>query len=258
MSDTNFDGRAAKFAKNIYGTTKGQVREGVLWHLLQQQLLPSIDDCGRILDAGGGQGQMAFRLAAIGHEVVLTDVSEQMLAIAKRTAVERQLEQQVRFVQGPIQQLDSEQLGLFDGILCHAVLEWVTDIEPVLAQLNQHLKPGGRLSLAFFNHTGAEMHNLVAGNFDNVGSNMTAKKTKRVRLVPQNPLHNHDVIAACEALGFVVEQQAGVRVIHDYLRDKSMQQTQLSRLLELEIEYCQKPVYRDIGRYTHLLLRKPN
>ncbi|QIZ76381.1 methyltransferase domain-containing protein [Ferrimonas lipolytica] len=257
MNDTNFDDRATKFANNIYGTTKGKVREAVLWHLLQQQFLPSLCCGGRVLDAGGGQGQMTLRLAQQGYEVVLTDLSSEMLQFAQQQAQQLAVAAQLQLIEGPIQQLQQHQLGQFDGVICHAVLEWVKQPEQVIVQLFDHLKPGGLLSLAFFNLRGAELHNLVSGNFDNVGAALTAKKTKRVRLVPHSPLQNEQVLAMTQALGFELVSQAGVRVIHDYLRDKSHQQTKLERLIELEIEYCQQPLYRDLGRYTHLLLRKP-
>ncbi|WP_028116784.1 methyltransferase domain-containing protein [Ferrimonas senticii] len=256
MNDISFDGRAAKFANNIYGTSKGQVREAVLWHLLQQGLLPQLPLAGRVLDAGGGQGQLARRVAAAGHQVVLTDLSQEMLMLAQEQAEHAGLAARFQYIHGPIQALAEQQLAPFDAVICHAVLEWLADPEPVIAELYQQLKPGGRLSLAFFNYQGAELHNLVAGNFDNLGEAMTTKKTRRVRMVPQHPLHNDRVIAMAEAVGFTVVEQAGVRVIHDYLRDKSLQRTQLERLIELELEFCRKPLYRDIGRYTHLLLQK--
>ncbi|GAA4893441.1 methyltransferase domain-containing protein [Ferrimonas pelagia] len=257
MKDTSFDGRAAKFANNIYGTSKGKVREAVLWHQLETRLLPALPAGCRILDAGGGQGQMAMRIALAGHPVVLTDLSDEMLAMAAQRAGEQGVSDRFRFLQGPIQDLMSHQLGQFEAVLCHAVLEWCVDPKAVVAVLAQHIKPGGYLSLAFFNYQGAEMHNLVAGNFDNLGEAMTAKKTRRVRMVPQNPQRNEDVIRWLNELGLTVEHQCGVRCIHDYLRDKSQQQTDLARLIELELEYCDKPLYREIGRYTHLLVRKP-
>ncbi|SHG97718.1 methyltransferase domain-containing protein [Ferrimonas marina] len=249
--------QAQKFANNIYGTSKGKVREAVLWQQLSQRLLPQLPAGAPVLDAGGGQGQMGLRVAAEGHPLILTDLSEEMLAIAQQRAGEKMLSDRVRFLQGPIQRLDEHQLGQFDGVLCHAVLEWCEQPKPVLAVLADHLKPGGLLSLAFFNHQGAEMHNLVAGNFDNLGEAMTQAKTRRVRMVPQNPLKNAEVIQWLSDLGLVVEHQCGVRVIHDYLRDKSLQQSQLERLIELELAYCDKPLYRELGRYTHLLVRKP-
>ncbi|MBY5991299.1 methyltransferase domain-containing protein [Ferrimonas balearica] len=257
MNDTNFDSRAHKFASNIYGTSKGRVREAVLWHQVSQRLLTRLPAAAPILDAGGGQGQLARRIAAAGHPVVLNDLSAEMLAMARSRAEAEGLEKRFDFEQGPIQSLPDALGWAFEGILCHAVLEWSEDPKGILAALAQLLAPGGRLSLAFFNHQGAELHNLVAGNFDNLGEAMTSKQTRRVRMVPHNPLKNDEVIAQLSALGLEVEHQCGVRVIHDYLRDKSLQQSQLERLIELELEYCDRPLYREMGRYTHLLVRKP-
>ncbi len=258
MNDTNFDGRAAKFANNIYGTSKGQVREAVLWWLLQQGPLTQLPPLSRVLDAGGGQGQLARRIAALGHSVVLMDLSQEMLTLAQQQAEQQGLAAQFNYLHGPIQTLAQHELGQFELVLCHAVLEWVAEPLPVLSSLFAAVQPGGYLSLAFFNHQAAEFHNLVAGNFDNIGQAMTSRKVRRVRMVPQNPLHNETVLEQARMVGFELVEQAGVRVIHDYLRDKSLQQTELERLIELEIEFCRRPLYRELGRYTHLLLKRPH
>ncbi|MBY5979519.1 methyltransferase domain-containing protein [Ferrimonas balearica] len=257
MNDTNFDGRARKFADNIYGTSKGQVREAVLWHQLQHRFLPRLGQGDRVLDAGGGQGQMARRVAAAGYPVLLNDLSAEMLSMARQRADEAGLASRFQYQQGAIQQLPQQIAHPYQGVVCHAVLEWASDPQAVLAALAQCLAPGGVLSLAFFNHLGAEFHNLVAGNFDNLGEAMTNRKTRRVRMVPHSPLRNEQVIEWLETLGLQVEHQCGVRVIHDYLRDKSLQQSQLERLIELELAYCERVPYRDMGRYTHLLVSKP-
>ncbi|HBY0210244.1 TPA: tRNA uridine 5-oxyacetic acid(34) methyltransferase CmoM, partial [Klebsiella pneumoniae] len=56
MQDRNFDDIAEKFSRNIYGTTKGQLRQAILW----QDLEPLLAQLGpgplRVLDAGGGEG----------------------------------------------------------------------------------------------------------------------------------------------------------------------------------------------------------
>ncbi|MBF8406935.1 tRNA uridine 5-oxyacetic acid(34) methyltransferase CmoM, partial [Klebsiella pneumoniae] len=52
MQDRNFDDIAEKFSRNIYGTTKGQLRQAILW----QDLEPLLAQLGpgplRVLDAG--------------------------------------------------------------------------------------------------------------------------------------------------------------------------------------------------------------
>ena len=60
VKDRNFDDITHKFAKNIYGTTKGKIREAVVWQDIQS-ILSRYPDKQKltILDAGGGQGQIA-------------------------------------------------------------------------------------------------------------------------------------------------------------------------------------------------------
>ena len=40
MQDRNFDDIAEKFSRNIYGTTKGQLRQAILWQDLEPLLKP--------------------------------------------------------------------------------------------------------------------------------------------------------------------------------------------------------------------------
>jgi hypothetical protein len=42
MRDRNFDDIAEKFSRNIYGTTKGQLRQTILWQDLDNILATSV------------------------------------------------------------------------------------------------------------------------------------------------------------------------------------------------------------------------
>ena len=53
---------------------------------------------GRVLDVGAGTGALSLLAAEIGHRVTALDLSEGMLAVAERKAVERGLE--LEFVVG--------------------------------------------------------------------------------------------------------------------------------------------------------------
>lgn len=56
MQDRNFDDIAEKFFRNIYGTTKGQLRQAILWQDLDRVLAEMGPQKLRVLDAGGGEG----------------------------------------------------------------------------------------------------------------------------------------------------------------------------------------------------------
>ncbi len=62
MQDRNFDDIAEKFSRNIYGTTKGQLRQAILWQDLDHVLAEMGPQKLRVLDAGGGEGQTAIKM----------------------------------------------------------------------------------------------------------------------------------------------------------------------------------------------------
>jgi S-adenosylmethionine-dependent methyltransferase len=249
--DRNFDSIAAKFQQNIYNTTKGRLRQLVL----QRDLLELSElqqPSNRVLDVGGGQGQLALWLAAQGHQVTLTDLSAEMLALAQQAANEQQLSLQIR--QLSLQQLAEEGLCA-PVVLCHAVLEWLAEPAAAIRQLWQLVEPGGLLSLMFYNVDAKRFSNIVYGNFNYVLRDLAYKK--KVSLSPQNPLDPREVSQWCQDAGFVQLSKTGVRCFHDYLRDRSEQESEFDKLLEVELRYNRTEPYASLGRYQHLLLRKP-
>ncbi len=65
------------------------------------------------------------------------------------------------------------------------MLEWVAEPQDVLNTLWSVLRPGGALSLMFYNANGLLMRNMVVGNFDYVALGMTEKeKTYAVAELP--------------------------------------------------------------------------
>ncbi|GAS64888.1 putative S-adenosyl-L-methionine-dependent methyltransferase [Salmonella enterica] len=61
MQDRNFDDIAEKFSRNIYGTTKGQLRQAILWQDLDRVLEEIGGRKLRELDAAGGEGKRGLR-----------------------------------------------------------------------------------------------------------------------------------------------------------------------------------------------------
>ncbi len=254
-SDRNFDSIAAKFQQNIYQTSKGRLRQLVLQRDLAELALLATPS--QVLDIGAGQGQLSLWLAAQGHQVHLTDVSAEMLAIAAQSAAEQGLTAKVSFSQQGLQQLAAEPAlqQQYPLVLCHAVLEWLADPEQAIAQLTSLLAPGGILSLMFYNVDAKRLSNIIYGNFNYVLRDLSYKK--KVSLSPQHPLNPVQVSHWCQQQGLLQLSKTGVRCFHDYLRDRSQQQTQFELLLETELRYNRLEPYASLGRYQHLLLQKP-
>ncbi|GHG71720.1 tRNA 5-carboxymethoxyuridine methyltransferase [Alishewanella longhuensis] len=252
LTDRNFDSLAGRFSQNIYNTTKGKIRQAVLMRDLLE--LPQLARPSALLDVGGGQGQLALQLAALGHQVVLNDISGEMLQIAKTEALAQGLLAQLSFIQSPLQQLHEQLAGKnYPLVLCHAVLEWLADPQAAITALKQWVAPGGVLSLMFYNKEAHRFSNILYGNFDYVNADMRVKKP--VRLNPQHPLVSNEVLDWCRQAGFSLLGKTGVRCFHDYLRDREQQQSHYTELEALELQYNRQEPYASLGRYTHLLLR---
>ncbi|HDG1710316.1 TPA: tRNA uridine 5-oxyacetic acid(34) methyltransferase CmoM [Kluyvera ascorbata] len=255
MKDRNFDDIADKFSRNIYGTTKGQLRQAILWQDLDALLAKMGPQPLRILDAGGGAGQTAIKMAERGHHVTLCDLSEEMIARATQAACEKGVSHNMHFVQCAVQDVAEHLESPVDLILFHAVLEWVAEPQDVLNTLWSVLRPGGALSLMFYNANGLLMRNMVVGNFDYVALGMPKKK--RRTLSPNYPRDPQQVYRWLEESGWQIDEKTGVRVFHDYLRDKQMQKNSFDILLELETRYCRQEPYISLGRYIHVTALKP-
>lgn len=255
MKDRNFDDIAEKFARNIYGTTKGQLRQAILWQDLDRLLVSVGDKKLRVLDAGGGEGQTAIRLAQLGHHVTLCDLSQEMVARAQRAAEEEGVSGNMHFIQCAAQDIARHLESPVDLILFHAVLEWVAEPVAMLRTLWSVLTAGGALSLMFYNANGLLMHNMVAGNFAYVQAGMP--KRKKRTLSPDYPRRPEEVYAWLADIGWQVTGKTGVRVFHDYLREKHQQHECYDALLELETQYCRQEPYISLGRYIHVTALKP-
>jgi ubiquinone/menaquinone biosynthesis C-methylase UbiE len=74
---------------------------------------------GLVLDAGGGPGRYTIELGKRGYEVVLLDLSSEMLEIAERQIRKSGVQAKVRqIVQGSIDDLSMFDNETFDGVIC--------------------------------------------------------------------------------------------------------------------------------------------
>lgn len=256
--DRNFDDLAKRFRKNIYGGLKGDVRLAVLERDCQACLpIAPFQQPGnrwRILDAGGGQGQFSLQLAAAGHEVVLCDISAEMLKLAEAHITHCQLQDRVTLVHAAIQDLprviDDHR---FDFVICHAVMEWMQDPQSLLPCLLNYLKPEGYLSLTFYNLHSLIYKNLLRTNFKKIRSRDYAGQ--KGSLTPINPLMPEQVLQWVGELSLQLLSHSGIRVFHDYIFDEEKRERDPAGLVEMELLFSQQEPYRSLGRYQHLLLQ---
>jgi len=256
LADQNFDSFAQKFVNNIYGTSKGKIRYEIVWDELLACLNTLPKRPLRVLDAGGGFGFFSQKLAKLGHQITLCDISGELLAEARKQISGQAYADNITLLHCAIQDLPQFVDGTFDLILNHAVMEWLDAPKDTLSGLTSFLSADGLLSLMFYNKEAQRFFNLVSGNFDFVARGMKHKKV--VRLTPTNPLLESDVKDWLFEFNMEVVVKTGVRVLHDYLKDRSHCQDKYEQLLVMEKRYCHQEPYASLGRYTHLTVKRTN
>jgi SAM-dependent methyltransferase len=100
----------------------------------------------RVLDLGCGGGHVSYRVAPHVREVVACDLTPDMLALVKRTADERDLNN-ISVQQGAAERLPFEE-GSFDIVLCRFSAHHWQDMEAGLRQARRVLKKTGRAVFA--------------------------------------------------------------------------------------------------------------
>ncbi|WP_176287452.1 tRNA uridine 5-oxyacetic acid(34) methyltransferase CmoM [Vibrio sp. JPW-9-11-11] len=257
--DRNFDDIAHKFAKNIYGSDKGEIRQVIVWEDLQQILdaLAGGENRLDILDAGGGLAQMSQKLAELGHQIALCDLSSEMLQLAQRDIAKNGLLEQYRFIHSPVQSIEQHLTKKVDVVLFHAVMEWLADPRPALETVLNQVKPGGMASVMFYNHHGLVYKNVVCGNIPHVLDGMPHRK--RFKLQPQKGLKPEQVYQWIEQAGFTICGKSGIRCFSDYIGDRQyMGDYQPEDVLALERQLCRQEPYLSLGRYIHVWAQKKN
>lgn len=112
--------------------------------------LAEIKQGSRVLDIATGIGEPAITAAnQVGNSghVLATDISSQMLSIARQRAISLGLEQVIEFKEGDAETIDLS-ASTFDAALCRFGLMFLPDLRTGLSNIYRSLVDGGRLAAA--------------------------------------------------------------------------------------------------------------
>ncbi len=142
-----------------------------------------------------------------------------------------------------------------DLVLFHAVMEWLAEPKPALQNLLAQVRPGGMVSVMFYNYHGLVYKNAVCGNIPHVLEDMPHRK--RFKLQPQKGLLPEEVYQWIEESGFEICGKSGIRCFSDYIGNmKNMGEYQYEDLVALERKFCRQEPYLSLGRYIHVWAKK--
>jgi S-adenosylmethionine-dependent methyltransferase len=211
-----------------------------------------------VADVGGGNGLDSIRLAQQGHCVTLIDQSDMMLAEAERATANLGLDGCFDTVRAGIGALSAVvEVGSFDVVLCHNVLQFVDDLDGAVTELVSLLKPAGVLSLMCPNRD-SEPLRLAVREHDLAGALAAVGATRMA-----NHLYGTDTRALCagdlidqmERNGIAETHHYGIRAVSDYVVDDSIKfdSSTYAALEQLERVMGEREPYRSIARMTHVI-----
>ncbi len=256
-NDQNFDGLVEHFENKIYGSLKGQLRLRLIKQELLQQIPALKNRTHRILDVAGGLGQIAIWLAGMGHQVIIADISIEMINRSKQLAENAGISHNIQWFHVPLQQLEQllqEQKidNKFDLILAHAILEWMEDPEKGFKNIASLTKPKTKLSLTFYNRQAILLFNLIKGNFHKVLTDNF--RGDAGGLTPLNPLHPDVVRNWVKAQNLIIQNESGLRSFYDYMPKNIKQKISDEDIFEMEHKLSKQQPFIDIARYIHFIL----
>ncbi|MER5542042.1 methyltransferase domain-containing protein [Streptomyces sp. NPDC002589] len=209
----------------------------------------------RVLDVGMGQGTQALRLARLGHQVTGVEQDPTMIAAAREAlaAQPEGIRERVRLVQGDGRDTGVHFLpGGFDVVLCHGVLMYVEEPDPLLAGLARMLAPGGLLSLLVRNGDALALRPGLSGDWSGAldSFDTTAYRNRLGLDVRADRLAT--LTATLAGIAAPLHAWYGVRVFTDTAADDAPIPDDLETLLAAEERAGRTDPYRGVAALLHL------
>ena len=243
------------------GKLRDVVRQELVAGQLERELPPAPV---RIIDLGCGQGTQALRLARRGYEVTGVDTSPGLLARFERdlAAEPAGVRGRVRVERGLIEDYaERARVSRFPAVLCHGVLMYLADPEPILRAIAGMTAPGGVVSLLVRNGDALAMRPGLAGDWAACAEAFSADRYPNRLGVTARADRLADLTGRLAGHGLQVTAWYGVRVFTDAdpgtsgSRDDALLPSDLSALLACEERAGRTDPYRQVAALLHLIAR---
>ena len=215
----------------------------------------------RVLDAGGGNGLDSLSLARMNHQVDIVDLSQQMLDDANANAA-------LAGVSGRIttHAIDILSIGKyfgeaeFDVVLCHNVIQFLDDLEPLFDVMYKVLKPGGFFSLIAPNqyalpYQAAFLENDLDLAFEYLDQ---ANQFNSIFDIDVREYRADELIRWLEQQQYRVEKHYGIRCMYNYWGTNELKEDSIvyNKLKSIEFELSDREPYKHTARLFQLIVRK--
>lgn len=227
-----------------------KVFDVITWKCIEPYV--PVDPNALVLDAGGGTGRWAIRMARKGCRVILMDTSEKMLEIAAEKVKEEGLQHKITTKKGDITKTGYAD-ETFDMILCEHTFFLFKEPDILIKELKRVLKRKARLIISAQNRYVQSLACLPEkpspDKVDNALNILLRKKyntmTKRgkVEIYTWTP---NEFRTLLEKNGFQVEKIVGkgvtmpLRISKELFVKKEYSEDLFNKILQFELALCEK------------------
>jgi SAM-dependent methyltransferase len=261
VGEDTWAGLADTFADEAYATVKGRVRT----YVMHQQLLEHLPaPPATVLDVGGGAGHQSFPLALAGYQVTLLDPSPAMLDKARQRlhGLPGEAQGRVTLLQADGENADEAVDGRrFDAVLCHGVLGYVEQPEPLIDQLCRCAAAGGVVSIMTGNAKATAVQPALERRWDDALAAFDARTGIGVLGLRARADTVEELSELIRSRGVEPLRWYGVWLFVDWLEFSGAEldpqdSAQVRATAAVELEASRRDPYRQLSRVFHLLGRK--
>jgi len=266
MIEEYYDKRSSSY-DSTFDMLYFKVFDVITWRYIEPYV--PVDPDALVLDAGGGTGRWAIRMARKGSKVILMDVSEKMLEIATEKVKDESLQHKITTEKGDITNTGYAD-ETFDMILCEHTLFLFKDPDVVIRELKRVLKSKTRLIISAHNRYVQSLaclpENPSPDKVNNALNILLRKKyntmTKhgKVKIYTWTP---NEFRTMLEINGFHVEKIVGkgvtmpLRISKELFVKKEYSEDLFNKILQFELSLCEKPDALALAGHMQAIAYKP-
>jgi ubiquinone/menaquinone biosynthesis C-methylase UbiE len=248
--ESYYDVRAETYDEWL-GNLYFRIYDAITWKYVEPYVPTSPN--ALVLDAAGGTGRWAIRLAKKGCKVVLMDISEGMLKIAAKRAREEGVQDKIVIRKGNISKMGCGD-GTFDMVLCEHALFTLNEPDSVVSEFKRVLRKKTRLVITAQNRYVQSLSSIPRkpspSDVEHAFKLFTRErydyisKESSVRVYSWTP---NEFRALLERNGFRVEKIIGkgvtmpLRVSSELYMQKNYPEDLYDSLLRFELLLCEDP-----------------
>lgn len=205
----------------------------------------------KILDFGAGFCVTANHYSK-HHTVTAVEPNDEMIKLSIQ-------DNHFDIIHGGIEALSNYADNSFDFVICHNVLEYVSDKELILKELTRVLKPSGKLSIVKHNLMGRIVANAVFSDDPKAALNLLEHGDDDKCMFGKRDTYDDEfIIELGQKYGLSMENLFGVRTFFALSKNNDIKFTPewYDNMLELEMRTCDLCEYKNFSFFHHLIFRK--